>query len=979
MNSELWQQVRELFHGAMERSHEERAAYLDQACSNPDVRQEVESLLRFHDQDSQAMERSAVGLLTRSVADAEHDRWIGNRIGPYQVIAKIGEGGMGSVYRAVRVEEQYLKQVAIKVVRTGLSSDHYLRRFRNERQIMASLDHPNIAHLLDGGATDDGTPYFVMEYIEGRRIDAYCDELKLATTARLQLFLEVCGAVQYAHQHLIVHRDLKPGNILITAKGHPKLLDFGIAKLLEPELFLQTTDVTATLMKPMTPEYASPEQIQGEPVTTVSDVYSLGVLLYRLLTGHAPYRVEGQPLHELARTISESEPARPSLVIDRVEEETSHDGATIKLTPEYVSGTRDGEPQVLRHRLAGDLDNILLKALRKEPARRYVSVEQFAEDVRRHLDGMPVLARKDTIRYRTAKFIKRHRIGVAAAVLLAATLVGGIVATSWQAHIARQQRHRAEQRFNDVRQLANALIFDVDGAIADLPGSTSARQLLVKNAVQYLDRLAGEAKDDQSLQRELATAYTKLADVQGNPFHANLGDTGGALENYRKVTTIWEQLSASNPQDRDTQFSLAMSYRWLGQMLVSTGDLQGGLANASKALAIMEPLVRADPQNVKLLDQIENVYELIGDIYGGNGLSANLGDPVVAVENHRKALASAETRVRVNPNNPSARNGVAMYNIKIGDDLLKLGDRTAALKNYDVALQIYTPLAATPAGARYARNLHILYERIGNAYLIAGDARQALTAYRTSMAVAEKLAAADPQNALAKEDVATGYALIGKSLAQSGQAKLGLETLSRSITLMEDEVAHDPRQTNPRRILGLLYIWRAEILASSGSGDQALADERKSEALFQAIATADPKDVESMVSLAATRAKIATLLARKESSSAAMDLFQNALSLVEPLSRTEPPNPQAQYTVADIYEGIARLHERTALAGKGGPTVQLASWKEARSWYEKSSLMWGQVKNPGKLSPSGFDAGNPAQVTAKLAACDAAIAKLQTP
>jgi serine/threonine protein kinase len=247
----------------------------------------------------------------------------------------------------------------------------------NERQIMAVLDHPNIARLLDVGAIK-GLPYYVMEYIEGEHIDVYCDHRRLSTRDRLNLFLQVCAAVQYAHQHLVVHRDLKPQNILITSDGTPKLLDFGIAKPLDPEIFLQTTALTLSNMKPMTPEFASPEQIRGDPITISSDVYSLGVLLYRLLTGHSPHQAEGKQLHELVRAISEAEPLRPSLVIDRVTQQTDDAGRPIQLSPEGVSEVREGHVEALRHRLRGDLDNILLKALRKEPERRYGSVEQFA-------------------------------------------------------------------------------------------------------------------------------------------------------------------------------------------------------------------------------------------------------------------------------------------------------------------------------------------------------------------------------------------------------------------------------------------------------------------------------------------------------------------------------------------------------------------------------------------------------------------------
>lgn len=955
---------------------EERSAFLDKSCPNDAIRQEVDSLLHFHDQESDLMESSPLQLLKGGADVSGQDAWIGNFIGPYQVVAKIGEGGMGVVYRAIRVDDQYLKQVAIKVIRSGVSSSHYLRRFKNERQIMASLDHPNIARLLDGGATKDGLPYFVMEYIEGERIDEYCDRRKLPVSQRLELFRQVCAAVQYAHQRLIVHRDLKPGNILVTGKGSPKLLDFGIAKLLDPELFLQTTAVTMTLMKPMTPECASPEQIYGEPITTASDVYSLGVLLYRLLTGHPPFRFEGRPLHELAREISETEPTKPSLVIDRVVEETGYDGAKVQLTPELVSSSRDDEPQKLRDRLAGDLDNILLKALRREPERRYPSVEQFSEDVRRHLEGLPVLARKDTIRYRTVKFVKRHRASVAAGVLFVITLIAGIVATSWQAHVARQQRARAEQRFNEVRQLANSVIFDLEPAIADLPGSTAARKLLVNNALRYLDTLAKEAKEDRTLQRELANAYLKLADVQGNSLHANLGDTAGSLENYKKVVSMREALVTGGPENQDDRLQLAIAYRWLGQMLVATGDLRTGLETATKAMSIMEDIVKQRPTDMTVLDELENDYEAAGDINGGNGLSANLGNAEAAIEYHRKALASAEKRASLlPPDNPSPRHGMAIYHAKIGDDQIKLGDRAGAMISYRKALEIYEGLVKQHPNPRYARIVGLLYTRVGDAYLMDSDYAGAAKNYKVAIALAEKFVADDPHDVQVKSDLAVGYGLLGKTLGEAGQFKRGMELLAKAVSIMEDMVAHDPGNTDSKRILGVFYMWRGQIMGKSGNVDGALADHRLTASLLEAIHAAEPKDVEARVTLAETKVKIAYLLAKKGNNKTALDMYRNVLSDLEPFAHADPPNLEALYASADAYANIGLLIKNQASEEKASAR-QIEGWNQARSWFEKSANTWKKIPNPARITPTGFQAGDPKLANESLAACDAALNSL---
>ena len=420
MTPERWQKVEELFHLGLEREASQRAAFLDEACAgDPDLRGKVELLLAYDEQESDFLETPASEVRGDWLDEDQPGPMTGRRIGPYQVTREIGHGGMGAVYLAVRADDQYQKQVAIKLIKRGMDTETILRRFRTERQILANLDHPNIAKLLDGGTTEEGLSYFIMDYVDGLPIDLYCDTQKLTTVERLRLFRTVCSAVAYAHQNRVVHRDLKPGNILVTAQGVVKLLDFGVAKLLNPEAASKTTGSTAAALRPMTPEYASPEQVRGSVITPASDIYSLGVLLYELLTGHRPYRVQSRTPQEIERVICEEEPEKPSTVIGRVEEAPDRDRP---LTPASVSETREGQPEKLRRRLAGDLDTIVLMALRKEPERRYGSVEQFSEDIRRHLEGLPVIARKDAFWYRSAKFIKRNKAAV-----LAATLGAGII------------------------------------------------------------------------------------------------------------------------------------------------------------------------------------------------------------------------------------------------------------------------------------------------------------------------------------------------------------------------------------------------------------------------------------------------------------------------------------------------------------------------------------------------------------------------
>ncbi|MCA1614865.1 MAG: protein kinase [Acidobacteria bacterium] len=408
MTPERWKQVEGVFDAAMDLAPEERDAYLARACAgDAELRRQVEMLIRSDEQAGAFIEEPAVagvvgdsarsavaGAFDAAAFDAgmygEAAPFIGRRVGSYRIVRELGRGGMGAVYLAVRADDEFQKRVAIKLVKRGMDTDFILRRFRQERQILASLDHTYIARLMDGGTTDDGLPYFVMEYIEGLPVNQFCDAHKLSTPERLRLFLKVCAAVAYAHHNLVIHRDLKPSNVLVTADGAPKLLDFGIAKLLNPEMGGRALDPTTLALRLMTPEYASPEQVRGETVTMVSDVYSLGVLLYDLLTGHRPYNLRNRSPEEMARVICEQEPERPSVAVNLIEVIPAAGRDPVEITPDSVSRVRDGSLEKLRRQLSGSIDNIVLKALRKEQQRRYQSVDEFARDIEHYLEGRPV-------------------------------------------------------------------------------------------------------------------------------------------------------------------------------------------------------------------------------------------------------------------------------------------------------------------------------------------------------------------------------------------------------------------------------------------------------------------------------------------------------------------------------------------------------------------------------------------------------------
>ncbi len=483
MTSQLWQQVQEVLQHALELREEERSAYLDEACAGDvELRREVESLLDTAAEAEDFIEEPVLSLRPEvAEATAGEGREDGTEavraVGHYRILEELGRGGMGEVLKAVRSDDEYEKVVAIKLLRRGMDTEEIVRRFRHERQILAHLDHPNIAELFDGGTTGDGLPYFVMEYVEGIPIDRYCDRHRLGIRQRLELFRKVCSAVHFAHQNLVVHRDLKPGNILVTADGEPKLLDFGIAKLLAAERPAsgETTldQLTVAGVEPMTPDYASPEQIRGEPITTASDVYSLGVLLYKLLTGHRPYRLRDDSVARLFRSITDEEPSKPSTVIALSEELQASGGTTVCVDPESVSRDRHTDPRTLKRRLAGDLDCILLKALRKDPKDRYSSMERFSEDIRRHLEGLPVAARKDTFLYQTSKFARRNSLRLAAAAAVFLMIFFGV-----RAMILASQAERERQIAQSLSTLFQELQ-GLDPRAAEDPGFAQELRALV--------------------------------------------------------------------------------------------------------------------------------------------------------------------------------------------------------------------------------------------------------------------------------------------------------------------------------------------------------------------------------------------------------------------------------------------------------------------------------------------------------------------
>ncbi len=623
MTPQRWAQIRQVFDGALERPAKDRAAYLRVLCArDEELRHEVESLLRSHEQSDEFLETPAAQL-SQIVSQEDISEYPqGYRIGPYEFERRIGRGGMGAVWLATRFDKEYKRQVAIKMVKRGMNSQEILRRFRTERQVLASLNHPNIARLIDGGSTPDGLPYLVMEFVEGTPIDEYCDHWKCTISERLVLFRDVCSAVHYAHQNLVVHRDIKTGNILVTPDGIPKLLDFGIAKLLGPEGSTLDLAQTRPEMRPMTLDYASPEQVRGEAITTATDVYSLGVLLYRLLTGKMPYGPNLRSQAAMQNAICEKEPIRPSAQI-LSDESTSVPDATQKL--EAVSETRDKARKRLRKKLSGDLDNIILMALRKEPHRRYLSVGQFSEDIRRYLEGHPVMARLDTPGYRIAKFVRRHPESIAAAVLVGTALLTVAAISERSANLAVSARQGAERTLQQTRHeliAAYTRAGDAKAAYATAqleyhttPGAPQARMDLAETAHALADaaEASGNHQEAVRLYRDALTQCEALAltnskdagaqrDVMvvANALGAaqlNLGDVAGATSSYNRALQITEGLAAleGSQLTSATLDEVAAANRRVGELLLRSGAKDAGAEKLRKALKIYQQLSAAEP------------------------------------------------------------------------------------------------------------------------------------------------------------------------------------------------------------------------------------------------------------------------------------------------------------------------------------------------------------------------------------------------
>lgn len=692
-------QVRLLFHELVDLAPGERERVMAERQIGPELRAELESLLRFDSvaasQLTACVSETADEIL-HSVAGREVD------CGPYRLVRLLGRGGMGAVYLGERTDGEIQQTVAVKLLSAGSQRPGWGDRFLKERQLLASLNHPSIVHVIDAGRTEDGRPYLVMEYVEGASIDVHTATMEVRE--RLLLFLRVCEGVSHAHRHLIIHRDLKPSNILVDVSGQPKLLDFGIARIVD-----DTGDETRTVERLLTPNYASPEQLRGASQTTATDVYSLGAVLYKILTGRSPHESE----------------THTSQVAD------------------VIAGTREiPAPSRLNSKLPADLDYILRKALRTEPEERYASVEAFANDIRAFLGSRPIEARSGDTWYRTRKFLRRYWVPVVAATLVIASLSAGL-------YIANRERLVAERRFAQLRQLANK-VFDLDKAIRDLPGSTQARQSLVSASLEYLEGLAGAARGDLDLSREIGQGYWRVGRIQGVPVELNLGDRAKAEASLKKAAQLEERVLAARPKDRTALFLSALI-------------ANDRMVLASEEHRYAEVLGHAH-ESARRLDDFLRLGRAQAGEYAE--VAARYGNIAIAHQNmhlYEEAIRYARREVELAKSVPSARipDNTALISLS---NALANGDLEGALQSLEEAR---TAAEAGTYRTQTARTNNLYGISLREGLLLGADGEwnlgrteDAIHALQKAFDIAEEVAREDPDDATSRARAATaGIAL----------------------------------------------------------------------------------------------------------------------------------------------------------------------------------------------------------------------------
>jgi eukaryotic-like serine/threonine-protein kinase len=872
-----WAEVKRLFHWAIDLPAEERGDLLRTQCDDQEILKQVESLLTAHESAEDFISQPA--LVEAGLASCDGDgnffgaSFVGKRIANYDIVRELGRGGMGTVFLAARAD--FNRQVALKIIKRGMDTEAILQRFVFERQVLANLQHPNIAGFLDGGTTEDGLPFFVMEYVDGEPITKYCDAHQLDTAARLKLFQKACGAVRHAHQNLIVHRDLKPSNILVTRDGIPKLLDFGIAKLLTSDRAGEAAQ-TATAFRVMTPEYASPEHIRGLPITTSTDVYSLGVVLYELLSGHRPFRFAGRAPEEVARIVLTTDPLPPSEAI--TQQVVSHPTITDS------SGGRTNATHSFRNakELRGDLDNIVLKALRKERERRYASVPELSEDIRRYLAGLPVSARADTFTYRAGKFIQRHRAGVAMAALLILVLVTATAVTSWQAHVARREHAKLEMRSIEQRKLANSLITEVQRSLKEVPHSLPAQRMLAQKSIEYLNNLTKDAGDDPQFLGELAEAYHNLGYLQA----WTLQDNPNALLTYEKAIELGRRRLVLEPKNVSARRQLA--------------DIMGGKI---ESLNLMQ---RPEDSAATFVDKMSVEEQLLNE----------------------------------QPESPERLMWVAESSQAYGETLLALKrDEEANAKfriSVDLAKRSIDLFKAEPVTPQQRVDLSLMMEKLASMLDESRQLAEATQTYREAVAIASAVHAEHPEIVQALRNTTSSHWYLGMLLDRQGDHPGAIENYRASLRTVMDAMAADP-SVDPQRGGEMKYnVVLGRALCKVGKNEEGVPLIRHGVDLAMRLVESDKENRQDEYWGTELLTWAVEGLAAANLRDEGRQISLKMIGWAEDTSQNAPGDGGPRLRLAKLYEQLGDVYSGYDAGTKKLEGGDQAGLIEARAWYEKS-------------------------------------------
>ena len=901
MTPERWRKVKEICFAVLDREPDERSAALRELCAGDDeLRRDVEVMIA----DACREESVYVAASPRAVATPAGISplaalagggaadWKPEVIGEFRIVRIVGEGGMGVVYEARQQEPS--RTVALKVIRPGLATPEVLRRFRQEAHALGRLQHPGIAQIYETGTADTPfgpQPYFAMEFIRGQSLRAYAEQHHPSVRHRLELIARICDAVHHAHQRGLIHRDLKPSNILIDDTGQPKVLDFGVARLTDSDLHATHQTDLGQLIGTLA--YMSPEQVTADPLELDirSDVYALGVILYEQLAGRLPYTISTR-IPEAVKTIQQEDPQRLSSV---------------------------------SRSYRGDLETIASKALEKDKNRRYGSAAALAADIRRYLGNEPISARPASATYQLQKFARRHRALMTGIVAVILALTAGIVATTREALRARraeglaearaveagEQRHRAEaqtvisdnerkraeaeelrasaaaavaaterdrakSRLQDIRRLAGSFLFEFHDGIKDLPGSMNARELVVKRALEYLDRLSGEPDQDVDFRRELGDAYLRIADIQGHPFSPSLGRSADALVSYRKARDIFESIARDSPSDRGRALNMsAVVSERMGQIMARMGDTAAGLKEQQRAAKVFTMTAKEEPGNLVRQRNLTIAHQNLGDSF------LRMGDLDTAMREYRTMQENCLRLLAKDPIRAEYRSDLAYSHQKIGDLLFfRRGEIDGALLEYQKLLDIRRPLVAeNPNNGVLKRELLMGLERMGVVITRQKDFPKALEYLEQAQQIARDLSAADAKNAVVKRDLMSLTSNVAEVQLRMGRTDDAIASFNEAIATARELLAINPKSAQYRDGLAGLEYNRAEMLARKSELDGAQAGYESSRTMFADLTKEDAQNVSYKEQLAIVYRAMGNLARKRESGEEACQRYRQAADL----------------------------------------------------------------------------------------------------